>query len=382
LNPRPCNCARPSLNKSLQFCDVGGDVIRKADILESIPEGAIVSDAQGNIVTVNATAENILGFPRQRVLGHSLSSLEGYIASDSKIDWQAMTQSDCPLQAVFELGDKVVHVHSAPVLTLSGSRQGTVVILRDITAATSAERAKSEFTAAISRELRTITTAIQGYTETLSAGVVGAVSEAQSSFLGAISENAWRALNLIENLIAVSQVETGLLKLEYGEAKLRTLIDAVVCSFRSQLEARHMGISLELDGSLPSIEADPAWLRRILDNLVSNAIKYTYPGGHITIGTKSLRDDDQRPPSHCAIWISDTGIGIQPEEQFHIWTRFYQPIDPSPTETSRYGVGLFIVKSLVEAHKGQVWVESTPGEGSTFTVLLPIKRDDSESPSQ
>lgn len=324
-------------------------------------------------------AEGILDFSRQRVLGRPLSSLEGYIAPDSKIDWQAMAQSDRPLQAVFELGDKTVHVHSAPVLTPSGNRQGTVIILRDITAATSAERAKDEFTTAISRELRTITTAIQGYAETLSSGVVGTVSEAQSGFLSVIGENALRALNLIENLIAVSQVETGLLKLEYGEAKLRTLIDAVVCSFRSQLEARQMSVSLELDESLPSIEADPARLRRILDNLVSNAIKYTYPGGHITIGTKPLCDDDQHPPSHCAIWISDTGIGIQPEDQLHIWTRFYQPITPSPTETSRFGVGLFIVKSLVEAHKGQVWVESTPGEGSTFTLLLPIKRDDSKS---
>jgi two-component system phosphate regulon sensor histidine kinase PhoR len=338
----------------------------------------IVSDIQDNVVAVNATAEAILGFSRQRILGHSLSSLKEYIASDSEIDWQAMTQSDRSLQAVFEMGDRSIHVHSAPVLTPSGNRQGTVIILHDITTAISAERAKNEFTTAISRELRTITTAIQGYAETLSTGVVGTVSEAQSSFLGAISENAWRALSLIENIIAVSEAEAGLLKLEYGEAKLRTLIDAVVCSFRGQLEARQMRVSLELDESLLSIEADPARLRRILDNLVSNAIKYTYPGGHITIGTKLLCDDEQPSPSHCAIWVSDTGIGIQPEERFHIWTRFYQPVDPSPKETNRYGVGLFIVKSLVEAHKGQVWVESRPGEGSTFTVLLPIKRDDGQ----
>jgi two-component system phosphate regulon sensor histidine kinase PhoR len=379
LSPRRCSHAGTSLTKSLQSCDAGGDVIRKADILESVPEGIVVSDGQGNVVAVNATAEAILGFSRQRILGRSLKSLEGYIASDSEVDWQAIAQSDRPLLTVSGLGDKTVHVHSAPVFTSSGDRQGTVIILRDVTTATSAERAKSEFTAAISRELRTLTTAVQGYAEALSTGVVGAVSEAQSDFLRIIDENASRALSLTENLIAVSQVETGFLKLEYGEAKLRTLIDAVVCSFRSQLEARQLGVSLELDESLLSIEADPARLRRILDNLVSNAIKFTYPGGHITIGTKHMLGDDQHLPSHCAIWVSDTGIGIQPEEQVRIWTRFYQPVASSPTETNRFGVGLFIVKSLVEAHKGHVWVESKPGEGSTFTVLLPIKRNDNQS---
>ena len=112
----------------------------------------------------------------------------------------------------------------------------------------------------------------------------------------------------------------------------------------------------------------------ILDNLVSNALKFTYPGGCITIGAKPLQGTAGEPQTHCAIWVSDTGIGVPPEEQPHIWERFYRPTSPLAAGGGGLGVGLSIVKSLVEAHKGRVWVESTPGVGSTFTVLLPIKR--------
>jgi PAS domain S-box-containing protein len=336
-----------------------------------------VSDGHGNIVAINATAEGILGVSRQHILGHSLESLEDYASPDTEVDWQAMARSNRPLRTVVEFGGRIIHIHSTPILTSSGHRQGVVGILRDITDETWAERARSEFTAALSHELRTLITTIQGYAEALGSGGVGTVSKAQSDFLGVIGDNALRTLSLTENLIAVSQVETGFLRLEYGEAKLHVLIDAVIGSFRAQLEARQLDVSLELDESLPSIEADPARVRRILDNLVSNAIKFTYPGGHITIGAKPLRDGEL-PPSYCAIWVSDTGIGIPPEEQVRIWTRFYHPPASLPAEASRYGVGLFIVKSLVEAHQGQVWVESTLGEGSTFTVLLPIKHNDGQ----
>nr|HID14704.1 sensor histidine kinase [Anaerolineae bacterium] len=350
------------------------EVRRRAAILESIAEGVIVSDKEGRIVIVNAAAERILGAPRQRILGRPLERLMGHIALDPKADWRLIAQSDTPLQTMFELESKVVHVNAAPVLTPAGDHLGAVAILRDITRETEAERAKAEFITAVSHELRTPLTAIRGYAEALSSGMVGAVSEAQSHFLGIIRDNALRMVSLTDNLIAVSQIEKGFLKLEYGETDLHLLIGGVVLSFQGQLEARQLKVSLALDDGLPLIEADPARVRQILDNLVSNAIKFTYPGGHITIGARLLRDDEEQSPTHCAIWVSDTGIGIPLEEQAHIWERFYRPTNPLAVEASGLGVGLSIVKSLVEAHGGRVWLESAPGAGSTFTVLLPIRR--------
>jgi PAS domain S-box-containing protein len=347
---------------------------RRMAILESIAEGVIVSDDEGRIAIVNAAAERILGASRRRILGRSLKRLTGHMALDRSADWGTIAESDTPLQSVFELEGKVVHVSAAPVLAPAGDNLGVVAVLRDISRETEGERAKSEFISAVSHELRTPLTAIRGYAEALDGGMVGPVSEAQAHFLGIIRDNALRMGSLTENLIAISELERGGLKLAYVETDVHLAIGDVVNAFRSELEARQLELVLELDDDLPLIEADPARVRQIVDNLVSNAVKFTYPGGRVTVGASLLRDGEEPTQMHCAIWVEDTGIGISPEEQAHIWERFYRPSSPLAVEASGLGVGLSIVKSLVEAHNGRVWLESTPGAGSKFTVLLPIKR--------
>ena len=349
-----------------------GEVDRQTAILESVAEGVIVSNSEDRVVMFNATAEQILGVPRQRILGEGIARLADHVPLVPKGDWRMVAESGAPCETVFELEDRVVHVSAAPVLTPAGDHLGIVAILRDITEETQAERARSEFITAVSRELLTPITAIRGYAEAISSGMVGPVSDSQSRLLSVIRDNALRAVSLTDNLVAVSQIEKGFLKLEYGDIDLRLLVDDVVHSFQRQFEARQLNVSLEIDDDLSQVEADPARVRQILDNLVSNAVKFTYPGGHIVIGAKPLRDGQAEFQAHCAIWVSDTGIGIHPDDLAHIWERFYRPSSPLATEASGLGVGLSIVKSLVEAHGGRAWVESTPGAGSTFTVVLPI----------
>jgi len=344
-------------------------------ILESIAEGVIISDQDDRIVIVNAAAEQILGVSRQRIQGLLLERMLSQISLGPSANWQAITHSETPVQTVFNLENKIVHVNSAPVLTSDGEHLGTVAVLRDITKETEAERAKSDFITVASHELRTPLTAIRGYAEALSSGMAGKVTETQYHFLRIIRDNALRMANLIENLIAVSEIEKEFLKLDYEYTDLHLLIGDVVVSFQSQLKDRQLEIELDLDPELPLVEADPARIRQILDNLVSNAIKFTYPGGHITVAARSLQADEGQQPTQYAIWVSDTGIGIPAEEQTRIWERFYRPANPLAEEASGLGMGLSIVKSLTEAHGGRVWLESTPGVGSTFTVLLPIRRN-------
>jgi PAS domain S-box-containing protein len=350
------------------------EIGREAAILESIAEGVIVSDRRGRVTNINAAAEHILGMPRQRIEGHSLERLAGHMALDPQADWRSISQADIPVQAVFELEDRVVGVDAAPVLTPAGDKLGVVAVLRDVTTETEAERAKSKFITAISHELRTPLTAIRGYAESLISGTGGPVSEAQSHFLKVIRDSALRMVSLADNLMAVAQIERGFVKLEYGETDVASIVDDVLHSFQGQLEARQMEVKLEIAGDLQPIEADPARVRQILDNLVSNAIKFTYPGGRVTIGAHKLREGDEETPEHYALWVEDTGIGISPDEQAHIWERFSRPAGDSSVEVSGLGVGLSIVRSLVEAHGGRVWLESTLGVGSKFTVLLPIER--------
>ena len=347
---------------------------RRMAILESIAEGVVVSDSEGRIVIANVAAERILGTSRKRILGRSLKHLTGHTALDPSTNWGMIADSDTPLQTVFELEGKVVHISAAPVLTPSGDNLGIVAILRDISREIEGERAKSEFITSISHELRTPLTAIRGYAEALGGGMVGPLSDAQSHFLGIIRDNALRMGSLTENLIAISELEKGGLKLEYLETDIHLAVGDVVNGFRNELEARQLELVLMLDDDLPTIEADQARIRQILNNLISNAVKFTYPGGSITIGASLLRDGEEQASVHCAIWVEDTGIGISPDEQAHIWERFYRPASPLAVEASGLGVGLSIVKSLVEAHNGRVWLESTPGLGSKFTILLPVKR--------
>jgi signal transduction histidine kinase len=350
------------------------EVRQRTAILESVAEGVIVADEEGQVVIVNAAAERILDVPRRRILGRPLDRLTGPATLASGGDWSQIAHSDSPLQVVLELESRIVHVNAAPVLTPAGDHLGIVAVLRDITKEMEAERAKSEFIAVISHELRTPLTAIQGYAEVLSGGMAGGMSDAQTYFLDIVRENVARMADLTENLIAASDLEREGVRLEYGQTDLHLIAGEVLNAFHGEVEERQLEMALDLDDELPVIEADPARVRQILNNLVSNAVKFTYPGGRVTIGAKLLREDTDQAPAYCSLWVSDTGIGIAPEEQAHIWERFYRPANPLAAEASGLGVGLSIVRSLVKAHSGRVWLESTPGEGSTFTVILPLKR--------
>jgi PAS domain S-box-containing protein len=344
-------------------------------VLENIAAGIIVSDPDDRIVIINTTAEQMLRVSRQQILGMRLEQMINPISIGPRIDWKEVTHSETPFQTVINLENMAIHVNSAPVVTSDGEFLGTVAILRDITQEMETEKARSDFVTVAAHGLRTPLTAIRGYTEALSGGMAGKVTETQYHFLRIIRDNVLRMANLTENLIAVSEIEKEFLKLDYEPTDLHLLVGDIVMSFRSQLEDRQLEMKLDLDPSLPLVEADPARIRQILDNLVSNAIKFTYPGGQITIGARSLQAAEAQRPTQCSIWVSDTGIGIPREEQVRIWERFHRPAGTSAKDAGGLGMGLSIVKSLTEAHGGRVWLESTPGAGSTFTVLLPIRRN-------
>ena len=345
-------------------------------VLESIAEGIIVADADGRVVRVNAAAEGILGVSRERVLGRPLAQLLTS-TTGQEISWERLRQSIEPLQVLCELERKQVQVHAALVRSpYQGRPMGLVAVLRDITKEIQAERAKREFITTVSHELRTPLTAILGYAEVLYSQMAGKLTDAQRRFVRVIHTNARRMITIANNLIALAEAERGRLELQYEETDLALILGEVVETFVPQMRAREVEWDLEIEDDLPLIEADPERIRQIVTNLVSNAVKYTFPGGRVTVGAGVVRESDGEA-HYCRIWVQDTGIGIPPEEQSLIWERFYRPKDPLRVEAGGLGVGLAVVRSLTEAHGGRVWVDSAPGKGSTFTVLLPIRRPSS-----
>ncbi len=348
--------------------------LRREDaILESMAEGILVMDARGCCVVLNQVAERILGVRREDVLGKSVKEILSMPTLNGELDPEVFVSLRHPFETTFNLSDQHIRVSAAPVLLKGVERLGVVAVLQDITREYLAEQSKREFVDSISHELRTPLTAIKGYTEVMLSGMAGELPPAFEQFLSVIRENTVRMASLTDNIISVAEIEKGHVGLRYQKVEVPGLVRELLNRYRERIEERMLTVDTDLPTDLPLVEVDPNRLRLILDNLLSNAIKFTYPDGRIIVGCRAIYGTLGQP-TYFSIWVSDTGIGIPLEEQALIWERFYRVENPLSLEAGGLGIGLTITKALVEAHTGRVWVDSTSGQGSTFTVLLPIKR--------
>jgi signal transduction histidine kinase len=300
----------------------------------------------------------------------SIPALKGELDPDLLINLKH------PLETSFNIGERRIRVNAAPVLLNGSQRLGVVAILQDVTREYLAEESKHEFIASISHELRTPLTAIKGYTEVMLSGMAGDLPPASGQFLSVIRENTVRMASLTDNIISVAEIERGRVGLHYQMVDVSEVANNLVDRYQERLEERSLSVDVDLPDDLPLIEADAHRLQLIFDNLLSNAVKFTYPNGRITVGCRAIYGTLGQP-TYFSIWVSDTGVGIPPDEQANIWQRFYRVENPLSLEAGGLGIGLTITKALVEAHGGRVWVDSTLNRGSTFTVLLPIQRSQS-----
>jgi signal transduction histidine kinase len=227
-----------------------------------------------------------------------------------------------------------------------------------------ANRLKTEFVSMVSHELRTPLTSIQGYAELLLEDKQIAGEERES--LTIVKKNADRLLGLINDLLDLSRMEAGKIDLHRTSLDLACLIREVAGSLRPLIEAKRQRLRLDLGDALPAVWADADRVTQILTNLVSNAHKYTPVEGSITVAAR--RDD-----GFVRVDVSDTGIGLSPEDQAQLFTKFFRAHDRSPQASGGTGLGLVITRSLVELHGGRITVSSAPGQGSTFTFSLPAR---------
>jgi signal transduction histidine kinase len=257
----------------------------------------------------------------------------------------------------------------APVHDGRGRLIGRLLALRDVTGEREAERAKDEFFALVSHELRTPLTAILGYVELL-LGEDGAWSgQADGSadarrHLEIVERNARRLMRLVGDLLFAAQVETGTLLFDPGEVDLAQLVRDAVALARPQAEHAE----IELEARIAEVEpcvGDRDRLAQVLDNLISNALKFTPAGGRITVGLEA-RD------GRAHLTVSDTGIGVPPDELPRLFDRFYRASNATARAVPGAGLGLTIVRAIVEGHDGAVRIRSTSERGTTFAVLLPL----------
>jgi signal transduction histidine kinase len=353
-----------------------------AAILNATNEAIVLVNQDRVFLRVNRRFEALFGIPASSVLGLRFDDVQGLLANvfaDAAAFSAAIANSAADGRP--EFGGAVTQqwpeqrdlaFFSAAVPGPEGGSIGRLFVFRDVTAERTADRLKTEFVSLVSHELRTPLTSIKGYIDLLAAGEVGPLTADQLEFLGIAKSNADRLVALINDLLDISRIEAGKVDLRRQPLALGALLQQIVTSFRPQLAARQQALSLDLPRDLPVIEGDADRLTQVFSNLLSNATKYTPPGGATTIRVRASAEAVQ-------VDVTDTGIGMTPEEVEQLFTKFFRSGHRLVREAGGTGLGLTITRSLVELHGGQILVRSTPGLGSTFSVRLPLARQGAEA---
>ncbi|MBN1873673.1 MAG: GAF domain-containing protein [Anaerolineae bacterium] len=231
-----------------------------------------------------------------------------------------------------------------------------------------ANEAKSEFVSIVSHELRTPMTSINGYTDMLSKGMVGELNPQQKEFTEAIRRNVNRMRFLVNDLMDISRIETGRLKLKARPITFKESLDEALHTIQELLDEKQQVFTLDIWPGLPTVHADPNRLTQILINLLTNAIKYTPDKGSIAV--RVWLPPEEPDSVRCA--IVDSGVGISAEDKTKLFTKFFRVDSPAVQEQQGTGLGLVITKNLVEMQGGRIWVDSEPGKGSSFFFTVPL----------
>lgn len=353
-------------------------------ILQSIADGVVVTDTRGRIILINAAAERILGTCRQAILRQDVRNVfaafepggrEEMLKAMESLAANPTAEQSTPriIQSTLAMEQTTVSAHLAPVFSSKQEFVGIVSVFRDITREVQADIAKTEFVSTVSHELRTPLTSIKGYTDLLVAEAMGPLTAGQKQFMGIIRNNADRLTALINDLLDISRIESGRVKLDLQPLQIQDVVQNIVESLGNQIKEKGLVLRVEVPEHLSPVQGDRDRLTQVLTNLVSNAQRYTLEG-EVAIVVSQM-------PGVLRVDVSDTGIGIAPEDQGKIWDRFFRASHPVVDEAGGTGLGLSIVRMFVEMHGGRIWVDSELGKGSTFTFILPvIEAEDSAAP--
>ena len=331
-------------------------------IFNSMVEGILILDSAGRIQTVNKSLERLFEISGDI---RGLTIMEAFRIHDL-LEICDRAQKEGVVRS-FELNlpgiqqDRYLEVNAASI-RWNGLASGLILIFHDFTRIKQLENIRKEFVANVSHELRTPLTLIKGYVETLIDGAKDD-PEVATRFLQTIHKHSNRLAFLIEDLLTLSHLESGQIRLQPQLTSIHPIIERVLDELQSQAAQKTMGLENHISSDLLA-NADADRVEQVIFNLIDNAIKYGRAGGHIRIAAKSLAEELQ-------ISVQDDGPGIPPDACDRIFERFYRVDRARSRDQGGTGLGLAIVKHIVQAHGGKVWVESTLGAGAKFFFTLP-----------
>lgn len=352
------------------------------DTFKAISDGVWILGMEGHVINSNGVYDRLIGKATDDVLNHYC-----YVSAHQTSDFI----EECPFQKMRKTGKREVSVQNDkehgvwlqvvvdPIFNESGEVVRAVHVVHDITEAREsgimraekervefANRAKSEFLATMSHELRTPLNSIMGFSELLKGGMYGELNEKQAHYIDNVITSSKFLLNLINDILDLSKVESGKIELVKERISVQATISETLILIKEKASKHNIILKHEIDPQIDFIEADKQRLKQILFNLLSNAVKFSKPeGGTVTITAKKVGD-------MVKFSISDTGIGIREEDMGKLFNEFAQARPEISKKYGGTGLGLVITKKLVELHNGEITFESRYGEGSTFTFTLPV----------
>jgi signal transduction histidine kinase len=334
-------------------------------VLESAGDGILMTDLGGAPVVANGRwAEYAGGAGLAAGAGLARVGGTGTLETAAR-DWLAAGERVTGADFVHEAPPyRWFRCYSAPVRQAGAAAIGRIFVLRDVTHENEAERMRSALISTVSHELRSPLTAISGYTATLLHGGPWD-QETEREFLEIVADAAEKLSRLVDSLLDAAKLEAGVLSLEREPVRVERIAERMIAQRRPL--APHHTLEVETDGGLPLADADPLRVEQVLTNLVENAIKYSPDGGRIAV-----RLTHDQSEGALVVRVEDQGVGISPEQAERLFERFYRVDGALARKTKGVGLGLFICKSLVAAHGGRIWVDSTPGAGSRFSFTLPL----------
>lgn len=353
---------------------------RLATIVENSASGIMILDAERRVLVINQalaamtelTPREAIGLPCNRVL--ALQNVTGahLCDDDFPLDTTTGTVLRCEGDLVRPGGGHItVAVTYTPLSDDQGRLLNVIVNVSDITRFREEEEMKSTFISIISHELKTPVALIKGYAQTLARPDADWDQETAQQGLEIIEEEADRLESLINNLLDVSRIQAGGLRLDIGDVHVNRLLARVAQDYRTQTQIHEIRVDLPED--LPIIAGDEERLRQVFTNLLSNAIKYAPDGGQIRIGGW-LEEGDESHPARLVLYVADEGIGIPEADLPRIFERFYRVDSSLRRGTAGVGLGLFLIQAIVHAHGGEIWARSQVDKGTTFFVALPLEQ--------
>ena len=347
-------------------------------ILQSIGDALVVTDQKGTIILVNKAFEEMMGWAEAEAKGKSFMDLvksedeEGNKILGAKRKIMIILSGGANYQRsgreahyyVRRDGTRFpVNAVVTPII-FAGRRLGAVQVFRDITVERDIDRAKTEFVSLASHQLKTPLSVINWYTEMLIDGDAGGLNEKQRRYINEVARGSHRMVDLVNSLLNVSRLELGTFIVEPEKVDLKKIVRSVLDEFKVKIDEKKLKITFVISKSFPKYLLDPKLTRIIVQNLVSNSIKYTANGGRVKIAVGQVKDK-------IVISVLDNGCGIPAGQQSNIFNKLFRADNARVLDPDGTGLGLYIVKTILANVGGEIWFKSREKKGTNFFVTLP-----------